>query len=379
MNHEKRGHKKNKGFPSAPQNKSAQIQVTFNWVYILIAGAVILLFFVGLVVKQKAASEEHLATEVVQIMESILTGAGVSEKTKNFIPTGGLIDYVFFFNCEDGLGEFGVKGKGNPAQNPVDPLFAPLEIQTSQLILWSLPYKLPFKVIDFTFVTSSNTKYFLLGEDPFINEFINATEGFNVEQVIDLNEVDPGKNFQVRIVDFAGTNFKIQGIHSKLQAMDDDKITAVSFTGTNQVDYYQKSGDSWKKLNKDPVQIISIDKERDAAKYAAIFAGNHQVYQCNMEKAFQRLKYLIEVYEGKVSEMETYYSSDPLLAVGECYNHIKTDGYDPNVNSALSSLKNSAAACSIKYSGCFGLIEAANKLKTANKNLGEKGDCLTLY
>ena len=57
--------------------KKAQIQVTFNWVYILIAGAVILLFFIGIVVKQKAVSEENLATDVVRVMESIFTGAGV--------------------------------------------------------------------------------------------------------------------------------------------------------------------------------------------------------------------------------------------------------------------------------------------------------------
>ena len=58
--------------------KKGQIQVTFNWIYITIAGAVILLFFFGIVVKQKAASEEKLSIEVVRILESILTGAGVS-------------------------------------------------------------------------------------------------------------------------------------------------------------------------------------------------------------------------------------------------------------------------------------------------------------
>ena len=41
-------------------NHKGQVEVTFNWVYILIAGAVILLFFVSLVVRQKRIFYKHL-------------------------------------------------------------------------------------------------------------------------------------------------------------------------------------------------------------------------------------------------------------------------------------------------------------------------------
>ena len=91
--------------------KRGQIEITFNWIYIVIAGAVILLFFFSLVVKQKQISEERLSNEVVQIMSSILTGAGVSEKTKNFIDASGLADYILYFSCDAGISEFGIKDK----------------------------------------------------------------------------------------------------------------------------------------------------------------------------------------------------------------------------------------------------------------------------
>ena len=99
VNKKKEPHSDQKYF-SGPAGKKAQIQVTFSWVYILIAGAVILLFFIGIVVKQKSISEENLATDVVRVMESIFTGAGVSEKTKNFVDISGLADYTLYFNCE---------------------------------------------------------------------------------------------------------------------------------------------------------------------------------------------------------------------------------------------------------------------------------------
>ena len=90
---------KNRRFSHRHSNKSGQVQLTFSWIYIMLAGAIILLFFVGLVFKQQAAAEESLAFDVVQIMDSIFTGAQVSEKTKNFIDVSGLADYTLSFNC----------------------------------------------------------------------------------------------------------------------------------------------------------------------------------------------------------------------------------------------------------------------------------------
>jgi hypothetical protein len=367
-------------------HKSAQIQLTFNWFYVLIAGAVILLFFVGIVVKQKAAAEDNLASEVVRIMESIFTGASVSEKTKNFIDTSGLADYTLYFDCEEGVSEFGIKGKGTPSQDRVSPIFVPYEIKTTQLILWSLPYKLPFKVIDFMFVTSQNTKYFLLGNGAgFATEFINSTEGFNRVEINNLNQIDPGKNFQIRIIDFDGTLDENSPVPEKLKLMDDDKVTMLSFLGTSQVNYYQMlDHNSWKKINSEPVQIVSLGGERDAAKYAAIFSGDDKIYRCNMGKAFQRLQYLIEVYEGKLIDIELYYNENIELSLSkECMNYIQAGDYDPNIETELSSLKGNLGACLLDYpetySSCISLMGVAANLKKADKDLGEKGDCLTLY
>ncbi len=363
-------------------NKKGQIQITFNWIYILIAGTVILLFFVGLVVKQKASAEESLALDVVRVMESIFTGAGVSEKTKNFIDVSGLADYTLQFSCDQGLSEFGIKDRGSPAQNLVDPIFSPREIKTTLLILWSLPYKLPFKVIDFTFVTSTNTKYFVLGDgNGFVEEFYNATQSFNRVIINSPEEVDPEKNFQVRLIDLDGIHVQTgQPVPDKLVLLDDNKVTAVTFPAAKMANYFKKEGSLWKQTNLNPVKIISLSEERDAAKYAAIFSADEKMYQCNMKKAFQRLKYLITIYERKAAEIELYYNANPELQLNkECLNHIQKSGYQPNINSALESLKNFVAGCILKEDICFDLFEPAKNLREANKNLGEKGDCLTLY
>ena len=287
--------------------KKGQIQVTVNWVYILIAGGVILLFFIGIVVKSKSSAEQQLVQDVVQVMGNIFTGAGVSEKTKNFINTKGLVDYTLEFGCDEGVSRFGVKGQGGKIEDSTQPTFSPTEIKTTNLILWSLPYKLPYKIIDFLFVTSANTKYFFIGDNQdFIDEFSKATSDknprlrVNWKHLLNVESARPEKNFQVRIVDTDGLTVKEgTNVPKNFVKLDDKKVTAVSFSGKGQVDYFQKSGSVWNKLNKKPVIIISLGGERDAAKYATIFAQNHKVYECNMQKAFKRLSLVNQIYAGE--------------------------------------------------------------------------------
>jgi len=329
--------------------------------------------------KQQKVSEENLAYDVVRIMESIFTGAGVSEKTKNFIDTSGLVDYTLYFNCDESVSEFGIRDKGSPAQNVVDPIFSPREIKTTQLILWSLPYKLPFKVIDLMFVTSWNTKYFVLGNNAFAEEFLNSTTGLNVIPIPDLNSVDPQKNFQIRIIDLTGSVQEGLPVPDKTTLMDDDKVTAISFIGTHSAQYFQKEGNSWRKAG-DKIAIISLGGERDAAKYAAIFSQDSNIYQCNMMKVFKRFNFLLEIYEQKLKEIELYYVESPEKTLTkDCLGYIQAGQYEPNLQQALTLLKGNAKACSILFDHCADLIEASAKLKEANTNLGSKGDCLTLY
>ena len=89
-------------------------------------------------------------------MESIFTGAQVSEKTKSSIPTGGLSDKTLYFRCEEGVGEYGIEGFPARTQNSLDPIFAPSRMQAARLILWSLPYSLPFKITDFLLLDGSS-------------------------------------------------------------------------------------------------------------------------------------------------------------------------------------------------------------------------------
>lgn len=364
-----------KKFGKFPRGKKGQMELTFNWIYILVAGTIILLFFVGLVARQKQVSEERLSGDVVEVMTSILAGAGVSEKTKNFIDASGLADYTLYFSCLDRVGEFGIKDKPARTQNSIDPLFAPREVQSSRIVTWSLPYALPFKVMDFLFIIPGNVKYYIMGNDAaFIHEFINSTEGIERVYVSGLAQIDPEQNLQVRIIDTSGTIIPGSNVPAQLQSFEDAEVSAVVFTGANQADFYQKKGSAWQKLNQKQVRIISLPGEKNAAKYAALFAADDQIYSCNLNKALLRLDLLTKVYGGeeiayaeaggKIKRLLDHYGGE---VSSECRGHLKD--HDQNMLDALARLSQATTACRLQEQSCVDLIEAAGKVKELNDKL----------
>ncbi|MBI4983359.1 hypothetical protein HZC32_01840 [Candidatus Woesearchaeota archaeon] len=374
-------------------NKRSQIEVTFNWVYILIAGAVILLFFIGIIIKQRAVSEENIHREVLQKLETIFAAARVSEDTKYSIDASGLADYTLYFNCEEGITRYGIKDAGLEIEDAVNPLFAPAEISSPKLITWSMPYKLPFKVTDLFFVIPANTEFFVLGENKFAQELLNATREdndrgtkLNINPIKKLDDIAVKGKIPVKIIDTEG-NSKIyeKPIPPLLSELENQKVTLVSFIGPNQdkVNYYGKEGATWVKLNSQPLSIISFDEERETAKYAAIFSGGNKMYGCEMYKTIKRLSYLNEIYAGKLAEMSVYYEKNSeLLYAQACKNTLtelkdELQSYQLRVKACLASVKDSKDLS--HEDNCIELIKGALALNNFNTELSKTGDCITLY
>ena len=214
-----------------------------------------------------------------------------------------------------------------------------------------------------------------MGNDAdFVNEFLNSTEGIERVFVSGLQQIEPEENLQVRIIDTSGTVIPGSNVPAQLQSFEDEEVSAVVFTGANQVDFYQKHGSSWRKSNLNPLRVISLSGERDAAKYAAIFAAGDQMYWCNMNKALTRMGLLMEVYGGeeiaygeaggKIGELITYYNND---ISSDCRGHLEQ--YDENALDALTKLSHATTACRLNQGSCVDLIDAADMLRKINDKL----------
>ena len=228
--------------------------------------------------------------------------------------------------------------------------------------------------------------------DGFVDEFINSTKDFGnvfyLSNIGEYNQVKVGNSYQVRFVDFSGMILHNGPVPDNLHQMQDDKVTAVSFSGSvyNKVDYFQKEGGQWKKTNKNDVRVVSLGGERDAAKYGAIFSADADLYRCNMGKAFKRLEMINEVYGG--NEISHFQPGNKLEELINIYNPLKVSkplcighlgSFDDNMKHALGTHQSNTIACllSNEEQSCLGLVSSAGKIRDLNEKLNM--DCLTLY
>ncbi|MBT4445847.1 hypothetical protein HOA92_04300 [archaeon] len=375
-------------------NKRGQLTLSFNWIFVLIAGTMILLFFVGIIMKQKTVSEQKLNFDVVTVMDSILTGSTVSEQTINFVDISGLSGFELFFDCEldDGGGyedifaQYGITGTTASSELPMQVLFAPKTMEGNEMITWSLPYKMPFKVMDLLMVTSTSIKYYVIGGkgSDFRHDLENATSGFTIEFISDISEISAvGNLFHVRVIDLDGSTLVDgAGVPEELANAGVGVVTGVLVGSTlGQVDYFTASGDKWNRLTgAGSVPIIATGLfEKEASLYGALFAADDEVYKCNMMKAFKRYSILVEIYQNKLDSLSAYHALDgPGASKTSCKGFL-SDTTGNNMEDTLSSLSGELSTCiEHGYDDCLQVEPLANQLHELNANL-RADTCERLY
>ncbi len=150
------------------KKKRGVIEVQFNWIFILIIGAVILLFFFGIVRTQKTVSEKKISITVKRDIRAILTGAGVSTGTTSLVEVPKTqID----FDCEG----YSIQ-KTSPIKTLVS--FSPDSIYDIKLMLWALDWNIGYRITNFLYITSPNIRYILVyrdNEQKIFVDIINET------------------------------------------------------------------------------------------------------------------------------------------------------------------------------------------------------------
>ena len=156
------------------KSKKGQIEVSFNWIFILIAGAVILLFFVSLVNTQREKSDRSIALTIKTELKSILTGAALSESRELDIdlPKIHLKFICEYYECDNFdtsdnpscYSQYEIGQTGINQQTPSQILFAPSEISGKKILTWAIPWNVPFYVTNLLYITGTNVKYLFVND-----------------------------------------------------------------------------------------------------------------------------------------------------------------------------------------------------------------------
>jgi len=174
-------------------------EMHFNWIFIMIVGAVFLAFFTGFAIKYKDLQERKTEITMLNNINTALTNLQSSSfviSTRIDLPLDINIDcsnngYSIFIN----------------EKNKADVLIASKKNIKRSMHAWYQPYKIPFKITNF---------YYLTDDSP-INIATN-----NVNLVNSIKEEMPD-DFKSKINVYNGNNFVVNGDLNKGTVTVDEK------------------------------------------------------------------------------------------------------------------------------------------------------------
>lgn len=283
----------------------AQLEVQFNWVFILIAGAVIIAFFFSIVQKQRSISDQRLAFSILNEMDAITTGASIVEGAAQRLdlPRQGLdIACTDACTCSISVGAF-TRDAGDKL------IFAPSRLEGEDVLLWALDWQMPFRAANFLYATNARAKYFFVYEDSAGSQQLRALFEDRLPPLVNAefvtpNDIDCADNPDcVQNENYASVKFIFLDIppdFGNLQLHESFQDTDVSALHVSQgvLTFYERQ--NRRSTSFTPYRSYAAG---DATLFGAVFAADPTMYECNVRKASQRLAYVSHVIEQRGEDL----------------------------------------------------------------------------
>ncbi len=335
------------------------IEIQFNWIFILIVGALILFFFFTIINKQRTASEQSLNKEMLEYFDNIISGTNVKIGTVENTSLAGFALELSpeFIKIPSSTWE------GIALRNRI--VFSPDLIKGDKLISYADYWSLPYKVDYFIYLTSNEIRYVIIDdvtteEDTvYINELLELLPKFVNKEVMghtSISNAQDKNNYKIR---FIFVNMDPSGLTSfgELEKKDFSAINIIpednNLDTHGTVKFYKKTNN---KLELDKTSYY-LKKE---TLLGAIFAENHHFYNASLTKALAKLDTVSNIYKDNVQELKIYSEGDlNLINYGcpETFGDITT-----NIQIILNNNKITSTS--------FSAIYNANKeIKDFNKEL----------
>lgn len=284
----------------ATRAKSGIVEVQLNWIFVLIAGAVILVVFFSFAQKQRSAARVEIANTIIQDIETIITSAGASKGVAQVIQVP---DAPLGFTCsEECACAFSVYSVSHDFQEKL--IFAAEELEGNELILWSLPWEAPYRVQNLVYLTNKRVPiYFIHNEDDAsktLVETIKKELPNSLEtQILQQERVQGIRNQNYDDAVFVFVNMEPTfDIH---QSFTEIKVRAVKITESGErgtASFYTKD------INERSFeQQATVSYIGRAARYAAIFANSDDMLTCQLDRLYKKYAYVTKVYQKRTEQL----------------------------------------------------------------------------
>lgn len=360
----------------------------FNWIFIMIAGGLILFFFMTVISYQQQLSKNKLGVELASQLELIFSGRGVSPGAKQPID---IADVPIQFECT----EYRVMDQRIASGTVL--IFAPAELATKKLLTITMSFDLPMRTNTMIMMTSPSIKYYFVNFGPMqekistLLDFPLAQEGEKIDyafiqptDVTTLNyENNPFVKFIINSDDIAT---QPPALPPSFAGVGDAQVSAVvvneNLIGDEEnlqsspLAFYQKQGTGWQaeQSGGSPFTLGF------PSFIGAVFAKDQNMYTCLMSRALRRATQVVEISRDRADALQAFYNSGGAAITStemqQCAVIAAQGGAAlASIDAAMAANENNEITISVKSEEFTQRLKAANQ---ANKD-AVLNSCPALY
>lgn len=273
----------------------------FNWIFVIVSGAIILGFFVMFTFKyielqerrQDVAAVRFLGGGVLDISSKLQVGSGGAAVSAN---EGEGLRFGFVTNlgykCVGNDSLILINGGDTAWYKLQDEIvFMDSEMRVNALNLWILPWNFPFHVSNFIYLGDPDTTFYLVkgGSSQNFVDDLEISSVFNVQRVT-KNQLQVEDNSKV--VYFTQPHGKLE-IVSMARDLDNVNFVHISLA-RNEARFFDLREKDWS----DPVKFY-VTEDSNEQLLGAIFSSDANNFECNVNKSIERVRVTSKVYSER--------------------------------------------------------------------------------
>lgn len=306
--------------------KKGQLEISFNWIFVTIIGAIILGFILSFIFSQGAANEQKVSASVAKHFETIITSTNQKIGT---VKEYKLPQLTIDFTCDQSQDLYSYSvGDVKAKDTKHELIFSSPSLSGTNIFTWTEKWSVPYQVATFLYITNDREHFsFILSDTPTSNEediidyFAKNISSSIINRTGDIFDNVPQASLNKQVYTYVLIE-NANLVHSdKFVALGipKDRVRIIVIQPSNPNKDVFDNGKVLFLTTEDYDNFVDGDltSEADhisnyfgrASLYATIFAGSKERYECGMSKAMNRLQLITLVQYYKILAAEPYLSS----------------------------------------------------------------------
>lgn len=262
----------------------------FNWLFVIIAGAIILSFFIVFTFKYIALQEKRQDAALARTFGENIHLLEASGIESYFIDDSSFklgVTTKLDFICEEDTSTIVVNNNfGQDIKNEV--VFAPTSLTTSSIDAWIYSWDYPYYIANIIYLSDPGRAYYLI-HDVRSKEFVEdleIPEIFNVYKQDKRIPIDSRKEDQATVIYF--TSVDSQDIRELEEEFENVNVLSVDLQ-QEKIIFYDERG----------TEEGTAPYYGPAVLFGAFFSTSFEDYQCSLTRALKRFERVTELYKTK--------------------------------------------------------------------------------